>query len=108
MKDFVNKHILPTVMKFVNTKAIRALRDGMLLSLPFIMVGSLFLLLASFPVPSVAQWMDQTGLTRFWNQAYNASFGIVAVFAVVGIAYTWAKNDKVDPLPAGMTAFVGF
>lgn len=52
--------------------------------------------------------MDQTGLTRFWNQAYNASFGIVAVFAVVGIAYTWAKNDKVDPLPAGMTAFVGF
>ncbi|PAB55449.1 PTS cellobiose transporter subunit IIC [Lactobacillus johnsonii] len=108
MKDFVNKHILPPVMKFVNTKAIRALRDGMLLSLPFIMVGSLFLLLASFPVPSVAQWMDQTGLTRFWNQAYNASFGIVAVFAVVGIAYTWAKNDKVDPLPAGMTAFVGF
>lgn len=55
MKDFVNKHILPPVMKFVNTKAIRALRDGMLLSLPFIMVGSLFLLLASFPVPSVAQ-----------------------------------------------------
>lgn len=108
MKDFVNKHILPPVMKFVNTKAIRALRDGMLLSLPFIMVGSLFLLLASFPVPSVAQWMDQTGLTHFWNQAYNASFGIVAVFAVVGIAYTWAKNDKVDPLPAGMTAFVGF
>ncbi|PAB45021.1 PTS sugar transporter subunit IIC [Lactobacillus johnsonii] len=108
MKDFVNKHILPPVMKFINTKAIRALRDGMLLSLPFIMVGSLFLLLASFPVPSVAQWMDQTGLTRFWNQAYNASFGIVAVFAVVGIAYTWAKNDKVDPLPAGMTAFVGF
>lgn len=108
MKDFVNKHILPPVMKFVNTKAIRALRDGMLLSLPFIMVGSLFLLLASFPVPSVAQWMDQTGLTRFWNQAYNASFGIVAVFAVVGIAYTWAKNDKVDPLPAGITAFVGF
>ncbi|WP_297815836.1 PTS sugar transporter subunit IIC [uncultured Lactobacillus sp.] len=108
MKDFVNKHILPLVMKFVNTKAIRALRDGMLLSLPFIMVGSIFLLLASFPVPEVAKWMDQTGLTHFWNQAYNASFGIVAVFAVVGIAYTWAKNDHVDPLPAGMTAFVGF
>lgn len=108
MKDFVNKYILPPVMKFVNTKAIRALRDGMLLSLPFIMVGSIFLLLASFPVPSVANWMNQTGLTHFWNQAYNASFGIVAVFAVVGIAYTWAKNDNVDPLPAGMTAFVGF
>ncbi len=80
----------------------------MLLSLPFIMVGSVFLLLASFPVPAVADWMNKTGLTHFWNQAYGASFGIVAIFAVVGIAYTWAKNEHVDPLPAGMTAFVGF
>ena len=108
MKNFVNKYILPPVMKFVNTKAIQALRDGMLLSLPFIMVGSVFLLLASFPVPAVADWMNKTGLTHFWNQAYGASFGIVASFAVVGIAYTWAKNEHVDPLPAGMTAFVGF
>lgn len=108
MKNFVNKYILPPVMKFVNTKAIQALRDGMLLSLPFIMVGSVFLLLASFPVPAVADWMNKTGLTHFWNQAYGASFGIVAIFAVVGIAYTWAKNEHVDPLPAGMTAFVGF
>ncbi|WP_304677130.1 PTS sugar transporter subunit IIC [uncultured Lactobacillus sp.] len=108
MKNFVNKYILPPVMKFVNTKAIQALRDGMLLSLPFIMVGSVFLLLASFPVPAAADWMNKTGLTHFWNQAYGASFGIVAIFAVVGIAYTWAKNEHVDPLPAGMTAFVGF
>lgn len=108
MGKFFNKYILPPVMKFVNTKAIQALRDGMLLSLPFIMVGSVFLLLASFPVPAVADWMNKTGLTHFWNQAYDASFGIVAIFAVVGIAYTWAKNEHVDPLPAGMTAFVGF
>lgn len=108
MKDFINTRILPPIMKFVNTRPIRALKDGMLASLPFIMIGSVFLLLASFPVPAVANWMNATGLTRFWNQAYNASFGIVSVFAVIGIAFQWAKNEKVDPLPAGLTAFVGF
>ena len=73
------------------------------------MIGSVFLLLASFPVPAVANWMDAMGLTRFWTQAYNASFGIVSVFAVIGIAYQWAKKVKnVDPLPSGLTAFVGF
>ena len=108
MKNFINNKILPPIMKFVNTKAMIALKDGMLLSLPFIMIGSLFLLLASFPIPAVANWMNQTGLTPFWNQAYNASFGIVSVFAVVGIAYQWAKNEGVEGLPAGMTAFVGF
>lgn len=108
MQNFINQKILPPIMKFVNTRAIKALKDGMVLSLPFIMVGSVFLLLASFPIPAVANWMNQMGLTPYWNQAYNASFGIVAVFAVVGIAYTWAKNEHVEGLPAGMTAFVGF
>lgn len=108
MGDFINRKILPPIMKFVNTRPIVALKDGMVLSLPFIMVGSVFLLMASFPLPAVANWMNQMGLTPYWNQAYNASFGIVAIFAVVGIAYTWAKNEHVDPLPAGMTAFVGF
>lgn len=108
MKDFINKKILPPIMKFVNTRAIVALKDGMVLSLPFIMVGSIFLLLASFPIPAVANWMNQMGLTPYWNQAYNASFGIVAVFAVVGIAYTWAKNEGIEGLASGMTAFVGF
>lgn len=108
MQNFINQKILPPIMKFVNTRAIKALKDGMVLSLPFIMVGSVFLLLASFPIPAVANWMNQMGLTPYWNQAYNASFGIVAVFAVVGIAYTWAKKEHVEGLPAGMTAFVGF
>ena len=108
MQNFINQKILPPIMKFVNTRAIKALKDGMVLSLPFIMVGSVFLLLASFPIPAVANWMNQMGLTPYWNQAYNASFGIVAVFAVDGIAYTWAKNEHVEGLSAGMTAFVGF
>ena len=38
----------------VNTRPITALKNGMLLSLLFIMIGSLFLLWASFPVPAVA------------------------------------------------------
>ncbi len=108
MENFVNKKVLPPVMRFVNTKAIRALKDGMIVSLPFIMVGSVFLLLSAVPYAPVANWMTKTGLAGYFTQAYNASFGIVAVFAVVGIAYTWVKNDGFEPLPAGMTALVSF
>jgi Phosphotransferase system cellobiose-specific component IIC len=38
---FVNKRILPPVMKFVNTKAIQALQNGMIYTLPFILIGLL-------------------------------------------------------------------
>ncbi len=108
MGKFFNKYILPPVMKFVNTKPMLSLRDGMVLSLPFIMIGSVFLLLASFPLPAVANWMNENGLTQFWSQAYNCTFGIGSVFSVIGIAYTWAKKDGIDPIPAGITSFVGF
>lgn len=108
MGKFFNKYILPPVMKFVNTKPMLSLRDGMVLSLPFIMIGSVFVLLASFPLPAVANWMNENGLTQFWSQAYNCTFGIGSVFSVIGIAYTWAKKDGIDPIPAGITSFVGF
>ena len=41
---FVNSKILPPIMKFVNTKAIVALQNGMIYTLPFIIVGSIFLI----------------------------------------------------------------
>ena len=70
-------------MKFVNTKPMLSLRDGMVLSLPFIMIGSVFLLLASFPLPAVAKWMNENGLTQFWSQAYNCTFDIGSVLSVL-------------------------
>lgn len=108
MGKFFNKYILPPVMKFVNTKPMLSLRDGMVLSLPFIMIGSVFLLLASFPLPAVANWMNENGLTQFWSQAYNCTFGIGSVFSVIGIAYTWAKKDGINPIPAGILHLLVF
>jgi len=67
MKEWFNAKIMPGMMKFVNTRVITAIKNGMLVSLPFIMIGSVFLLLASFPVPAVANWMNATGLTPYWN-----------------------------------------
>ena len=42
--NFINSKIMPPVMKFVNTKAITALQYGMVYSLPFIIIGSIFLI----------------------------------------------------------------
>lgn len=108
MSKWFNEKIMPNMMKFVNTKVMTAIKNGMLVSLPFIMVGSIFLLLSSFPIPAVANWMNQTGLTPYWTQAYNASFGVMSIFAVVGISYSWVKAAGFEPLPAGMTSLVSF
>lgn len=41
-------------------------------------------------------------------QAYGSSFAIIALIAVVGIAYTYATNEGHEPLSAGVIALVVF
>lgn len=108
MNEWINEKLLPPILKFVNTKAITALRNGMLYTMPFSIVGSIFLLLANFPVQSIADWITNSGLGEYFNQAYGASFAIMAFFAVMGIAYSYVKAEGYEGLPAGMIGLVIF
>lgn len=108
MNEWINEKLLPPILKFVNTKAITALRNGMLYTMPFSIVGSIFLLLANFPVQSIADWVTNSGLGEYFNQAYGASFAIMAFFAVMGIAYSYVKAEGYEGLPAGMIGLVIF
>ncbi|MDR2008634.1 MAG: PTS transporter subunit EIIC, partial [Alphaproteobacteria bacterium] len=108
MRDFVNKKLIPSVMLVVNTKAIISIKNGMMVVMPFTIIGSVFLLLANLPIKPLAEAINNAGLTPFLNQAFNASFGIMAFFAVMGIASSYVKESGFDGQPAGMIALSGF
>lgn len=108
MNQWINEKLLPPVLKFVNTKAITALRNGMLYTMPFTIVGSIFLLLSNFPIPAVAEWVANSGLSFYFNEAFGASFAIMSLFAVIGIASSYVKEEGFEGLPAGMIAVVIF
>lgn len=107
MKTFLNEKIVPLVVKFTNTKAIQALKDGMMFVLPFLIVGSLFLLLANLPITAVANLIQKSGLADVFNQIYSASFALMSFFAVTGIAYTYLKNDQIETAFAGSLSALG-
>ncbi|WP_010581568.1 PTS sugar transporter subunit IIC [Liquorilactobacillus vini] len=106
--DFINKKVLPPIMKFVNTKAITALKDGMVYALPFIIIGSVFLILSNIPITSVANALKASGWSAVFSQAYTASFGLISVWASIGIAYVYVRNEGYEPLPAGLTSLSAF
>lgn len=108
MKEFLNDKVMPKIMAFINTKAMRALKDGIMYSMPMIMIGALFMLLANFPVPAVTDAFTKWGLTPFFNQISNSSFGIIAMIAAIGIAYTYVKNEGLAGLPAGIISLVSY
>jgi len=98
MSEFFQNQILPRVMWFVNTKAIRAIKDGMVYSTPLIIVGAVFLLLFQLPVQSLADMVTASGCVPYLSHGYTSSFQITALCAAIAIAYTWAKNDGWEPL----------
>ena len=70
-------------------------------------MGSVFLL-ANFSVPAVVNWFDSMGWIDPLNQAYGATFNIIALIGVIGIAYKYVKNEGYEALNAGVLAAVTF
>ena len=106
MNTFINEKLLPPVMKFVNTKAVTAIKNGILYPIPFIVIGAIFLILGQFPYQPIADYLDKIGLGPIFLQANNASFGIMALFAVFGIAYSWVRDEGYEGVSAGLLAVV--
>jgi len=106
MSDVLNNKVIPVVMKFVNTRPITAMKNGMLYPIPFIIVGAIFLILGQFPYQPVADYFTKIGIDTWFMQAYNGSFAIMALFAVFGITYSWVHDAGYDGVPAGLLAIV--
>ena len=108
MQEFFSNKVIPAIMKFVSLKGVVALKDGLLYTMPLTIVGSVFLLLANFPIQAVVNWLDSMGWIDPLKQAYGATFNIIALIGVIGIAYKYVKNEGYEALNAGVLAAVTF
>ena len=108
MGDWFQANVLPKVMWFVNTKAIRAIKDGMVYSMPLIIVGAVFLLLFQLPVKALADAVSASGMVPYLAHGYTSTFQITALIAALGIAYQWAKNEGLEPISCGIISIAVF
>src|SRR5690625_1393792 len=105
VNDFMDNKAIPFAMRFIELKAIIALKEGILYTLPLLIIGSLFLLIANFPYEPVVNLIETMGWTELFNQVNGATFQIISIVAVIGVAYSYAKNEGVEPLGAGFISF---
>lgn len=108
MIKYFNDKVIPKIMAFINTKAIQALKDGMVYSMPLLIIGSIFLILANFPLAAVSNALAAWGITDILNQAFGATFNISAMIAVIGISYNYVKSEGQEPLSGAITALAVF
>lgn len=106
MKTFINEKLLPPIMKFVNTRPMTAIKNGMIYPIPFIIIGAVFLILGNFPYKPIADYLAQIGLSPIFMQAYNGSFAVMGMLAVFGISYSWVHNEGYEAVSAGLLAIL--
>src|SRR5699024_9093953 len=111
MFNKLEKILTPIAEKLSNNKVLIAIRDGFIISTPLIIVASIFLLVANFPIPGYPEFMADI-FGESWSQQLSvvvgATFDVISLLTVLGIGYSFAKQLKVDPISGGIVSLVSF
>ena len=111
MFDKLEKTLAPVAEKLSTNKILIAIRDGFLISTPLIIVASIFLLIANFPVPGYSEFVAGffgEGWESNLTVVSNATFNMIAILNVIGIGYSYARQLKAEPIAGAAVAFVSY
>ena len=97
--------------KLGNNKVLIAIRDGFLVSTPLIIVASIFLVIANFPIPGYVDFLAQffgQGWPSKMDAIIDSTFSVLGLLGAVGIGYAYARQLESDPIAGGAVSLVCF
>jgi len=105
--DWFERYLVPPLGTLASNIYLQAIRDAFIIfTLPLIIAGSLFLVIANPPIPVL-----QTLLKPYENAIlvpFQLSFGLMAIFLSFGVAYSLAQYRRTEPVQPGILAMVLF
>lgn len=111
ISNFFDEKLSTPMAKLAEQRHLRAIRDGIIATLPIIIVASMFLVIAFLPNSLPETW----GITEFLAEyqfkillPYRMSMYIMTLYAVFGIGYSLAKSYDLDGLSGGILAELAY
>lgn len=105
---FIERRLMPIAAKMSSNKALVAIRDGITLSMPLLIIGSIFMIIASFPIPGWEAWLGEVGVANYLWKGVDGSFNLLGLVSAFGIAYSYSKQEKVDGVASGLISLSSF
>lgn len=107
--NFIEEKLMPIASTLSSNKALIAVRDGITLAMPLIIIGSLFMIIASFPIPGWWEgWLGEIGVAGYLWKGVDSSFGLIGLVASFGIAQSLANQYGADGVAAGIISLSSF
>lgn len=108
LNQLLEEKMLPIAAKLGSNKILISIRDGITLSMPLIIIGSLFMIIASFPVKAWTDWLTAVGIDTYLWKGVDSSFGLMGLITSFGVANSLARQHKVDGVSAGIISLSSF
>lgn len=108
IQDFLQKTVEPLSIKLTQNKIVSTIMEAMMMTLPLMIGGAVFSLLANFPVAAVPDFLTKIGVKPFLDSFVATSNNITPLFISFLIAYVYAKKSDVLPIPAGLFSLLSY
>ncbi|RLQ96592.1 PTS sugar transporter subunit IIC [Falsibacillus albus] len=112
MQKFVawlEKNLSGPMARLSEQRHLQAIRDGVISALPFIIVGSFFLIVAFPPLPK--DWAISEWAAKHIGEIlipYRMTMYIMSLYIAFGVGYNLAKSYKLDPLSGAQISAAAF
>lgn len=111
MFNTLEKFLMPVADKLGKNRVLIAIRDAFLISTPLLIVGSIFMLIAKFPIPGWAEfWAGILGedWQSWFTNVSDAIYSITGLFTCMGTGYAFARQLKCDKIQGAAVALVSY
>jgi PTS system, lactose/cellobiose family IIC component len=103
---WLDRRLIPVMTRLSEQRHLRAVRDGIIATIPLIIVGSFFLIIAFPPVPALAALVKPHAGQLLLP--FRFTMGLMAVYAAHSIGYHLARSYKLDGVAGGVLALAAF
>ncbi|CAM3723317.1 PTS sugar transporter subunit IIC [Erysipelothrix urinaevulpis] len=104
--SFIEDKLLPPLAGLAEQRYLRAIRDGIISTMPLVMIGSFYILVVMFPIPAwrsfIEPWIGNMMLP------FRITIGLMAVYASYGMGSSLARSYDLDGTSGGSLSLAAF
>ncbi|WCG36656.1 PTS sugar transporter subunit IIC [Companilactobacillus farciminis] len=111
MQEKAEKSLIPISTRITENVVLKSIRDGLSILSPLIMIISLFILIANFPIPGWHSfWSNLLGnqVIASISTSFNNIFNFMGLLVCIVISYCYGKNRGLKDFVSSLVGLISF
>lgn len=108
IQDFLTAKVEPISLRISRNKVVSTIMEAMMTTMPVMIGGAVFSLLANFPITQVTTFLSDIGVKPFLDSFVTTQTNITPILIAFLIAYKYAQKESENPIPAGIFSLMTY